>query len=50
MRVLTMRQQASARSFCVPEMYRKKSLPEGMIGNPLGQAFIFTDSCRMQHR
>ena len=35
MRVLTMKQQASARSFCVPEMCRKcmgrKSLPEGMI-------------------
>ena len=54
MRVLTMKQQASARSYCVPEMQRKcmgrKSLPEGMIGNPFGQAFIFTDSSRMQNR
>ena len=54
MRVLTMKQQASARSFCVPEMQRKcmgrKNLPEGISNHPFGQAFIFTDSSRMQNR
>ena len=45
MRVLTMKQQASARSFCVPEMCRKcmgrKSLPEGMIWKSLRAGFYF---------
>lgn len=36
-----MRQQASARSFCVSEMYRKKSLPEGMIWKSPRAGFYF---------
>lgn len=40
-----MKQQASARSFCVPEMCRKcmgrKSLPEGMIWKSPRAGFYF---------